>query len=169
MKYQPVNFNLNEKQIKKIQAAKAKNTAVTISVIKDQFNTGEHTLHLTKTQHNKLSKMKRKGSITLSKTQMKHQNGGWLGAILSAAKSFLPTIGKALGQIGLAGATGAVKGLAEKVTKGEGCIEGIQVIIPKKDVKTIIKLVKKLECKNIIPIGTLEMINMEFNSKMVDL
>ena len=137
MKYQAVNFNFNEKQIKKIQAAKTKNTGVTISVMKDQFNTGEHTLNLTMTQHKKLSKMKRRASITLSKTQMKHQDGGWLGALLSAAKSFLPTVGKALGQIGLAGATGAVKGLAEKVTKGEGCIEGIQVIIPKKDVESI--------------------------------
>ena len=100
----------------------------------------------------------KKGRIRLSKTQMKHQNGGWLGAVLSAAKSFLPTVGKVLGQVGLAGATGAVKGLAEKATKGEGCIEGIQVIIPKKDVKLLIKMVKKFECKNIIPIGTLEMI-----------
>ena len=62
MKYQPVNFNLNEKQIKKIQAAKAKNMAVSISVMKEQFNTGEHTLYLTKSQHKKLSNMKRKKS-----------------------------------------------------------------------------------------------------------
>ena len=158
MKYQAVNFNLNEKQIKKIQAAKAKNTAVTISVMKDQFNTGEHTLNLTKSQHKKLSNMKRKkGKLTISKTQMKHQNGGFLSAILPIVKSFLPTVGKVLGQIGLAGATGAVKGLAEKVTKGEGCIEGIQVIIPKNDVESIIKMVQEFECRNIIPIGTLEM------------
>ena len=133
MKYQSVSFNLNEKQIKKIQTAKAKNMGVTISINKEQFNTGEHTLYLTKSQHKKLTNMKRKkGRITISKTQMKHQNGGFLSAILPIVKSFLPTVGKVLGQIGLAGATGAVKGLAEKVTKGEGCIEGIQVLIPKK-------------------------------------
>ena len=159
MKYQPVNFNFNDKQIKKIQTAKAKNTAVTISVMKDQFNTGEHTLNLTMTQHKKLSNMKRKkGRLTISKTQMKHQNGGFLSALLPIVKSILPTVGKVLGQIGLAGATGAVKGLAEKVTKGEGCcIEGIQVIIPKNDVNSIIKMVQEFECRNIIPIGTTEM------------
>jgi hypothetical protein len=158
MKYQAVNFNLNEKQIKKIQAAKVKNMAVSISINKEQFDTGEHTLYLTKSQHKKLTNMKRKkGRITISKTQMKHQNGGFLSAILPIVKSFLPTIGKVLGQIGLAGATGAVKGLAEKVTKGEGCIEGIQVIIPKEDAESIIKMVHEFECRNIIPVGTTEM------------
>src|SRR6266487_5826374 len=158
MKYQSVNFNLNEKQIKKLQKAKANNMAVTISVNKEQFNTGEHSLFLTKSQYKKLSNMKRKnGRITISKTQMKHQSGGFLSAILPIVKSFLPTVGKVLGQIGLAGATGAVKGLAEKVTKGEGCIEGIQVIIPKKDAESIIKMVNEFECRNIIPIGTTEM------------
>ena len=88
---------------------------------------------------------------------MKHQNGGFLSAILPIVKSILPTVGKVLGQIGLAGATGAVKGLAEKVTKGEGCIEGIQVIIPKKDVKCIVKLVSEFERNNIIPSGTTEL------------
>ena len=158
MKYHPVNFNLNEKQIKKIQTAKAKNMAVTISVNKEQINTGEHNLFLTKSQYKKLSNMKRKkGRLTLSKTQMKHQNGGWLSAILPVIKSVLPTVGKVLGQIGLAGATGAVKGLAEKVTKGEGCIEGIQVIIPKEDAESIVKMVHEFECKKLIPLGTTEM------------
>jgi len=158
MKYQAVNFNLNEKQIKKLQKAKANNMAVTISINKEQFNTGEHSLFLTKSQYKKLANMKRKkGRITISKTQMKHQSGGFLSAILPIVKSILPTVGKVLGQIGLAGATGAVKGLSEKVTKGEGCIEGIQVIIPKEDAESIIKMVHEFECRNIIPLGTTEM------------
>jgi len=96
--------------------------------------------------------------LKISKTQMKHQNGGFLSAILPLVKSILPTVGKVLGQVGLAGATGAVKGLAERVTKGEGCIEGIQVIIPKKDVKSIIKRVHDFERKKRIPKGTTEMV-----------
>ena len=167
MKYEPVNFNFNDKQIKKIQTAKAKNMAVTISVMKEQFNTGEHTLYLTKSQQKKLSNMKRKKiRLTLSKTQMKHQNGGWLGAILPVIKSILPTVGKVLGQIGLAGATGAVKGIAEKVTKGEGCyLEGIQVVIPKEDVENIIQMVHEFECKKLIPSGTTEMTKCGFQQQ----
>ena len=158
MKYQAVKFNLNEKQIKKLQKAKSNNMAVSISIMKEQFNTGEHILFLTKSQHKKLSNMKRKkGRLTISKTQMKHQNGGFLSAILPIVKSILPTVGKVLGQVGLAGATGAVKGLAERVTKGEGCIEGIQVIIPKEDAESIIKMVHEFECRKIIPIGTTDM------------
>ena len=101
MKYQALNFNLNEKQIKKIQDAKAKNMAITISINKEQFNTGEHTLYLTKSQHKQLSNMKRKKNrITLSKTQMKHQTGGWLSAILPIVISVLPTVGKVLDKLG---------------------------------------------------------------------
>ena len=167
MKYEPVNFNFNAKQIKKIQTAKAKNIAVTISVMKEQLNTGEHTLYLTKSQHKRLSNMKRKKiRLTLSKTQMKHQNGGWLSAILPVIKSILPTVGKVLGQIGLAGATGAVKGITEKVTKGEGCyLEGIQVVIPKQDVESIIQMVHEFECKKLIPSGTTEMTRCGFQQQ----
>ena len=167
MKYEPVNFNFNAKQIKKIQIAKAKNIAVTISVMKEQLNTGEHTLYLTKSQHKRLSNMKRKKiRLTLSKTQMKHQNGGWLSAILPVIKSILPTVGKVLGQIGLAGATGAVKGITEKVTKGEGCyLEGIQVVIPKQDVDSIIQMVHEFECKKLIPSGTTEITRCGFQQQ----
>jgi hypothetical protein len=157
MKYQPMNFNLTVKQIKKIQIAKSKNLSVKININKEQFNIGEHTLFLTKSQYNKLSNMKRKRiSLTLSKTQMKHQSGGWLSAILPIVKSILPTVGKVLGSIGLAGATGAVSGLAEKATKG-GCIEGISVLIPKNDVETIIRMISEFENKKIVPSGLTEM------------
>jgi hypothetical protein len=94
--------------------------------------------------------------ISLSKTQMQHQRGGWLSAILPIVKSILPTIGKVLGSIGLAGATGAVSGLAEKAAKG-GRIEGISMLIPKNDVSTIIKMISKFEKKKIIPAGSTEL------------
>jgi len=129
MKYQPINFNLNEKQIKKIQNAKAKNLSVTITINKKQFNTGKHTLYLTSSQHKKLSTIKtNKIRLTISKSQMKHQTGGWLGALLPIVQSILPTVGKVLGSLGLAGATGAISGLAEKLTKG-GCVK------PKKKIR----------------------------------
>ena len=97
---------------------------------------------------------------------MKHQNGGFLSAILPVVKSILPTVGKVLGQIGLAGATGAVKGITEKVTKGEGCyLEGIQVVIPKGDVENIIQMVHEFECKKLIPSGTTEITKCGFQQQ----
>ena len=50
MGYQPINFNLTEKQIKKIQDAKAKHISVTISIAKDQINKGDHTLYIINSQ-----------------------------------------------------------------------------------------------------------------------
>ena len=58
MSYQPINFSLNDNQIKKIRTAKAKKMPVTVTISKGQINSGEHTLYLTKSQYKRLSNMK---------------------------------------------------------------------------------------------------------------
>jgi hypothetical protein len=158
--YKPINFNLSIGQVRRLKRAKDKQLEVTLSIKKNQYNVGEHTLHLTDSQIAKLNNMKSGVRISLSKTQMKAQTGGWLGAILPAVKAILPAVGKVLGTLGLSAASGAVEGFANKAARGEGmrggCVEGINIVIPKTDVEIIVKHIKQFEDRNIIPQGSTE-------------
>ena len=117
--YKSVNVNLSENQIQKLQqAVNANCSATSIKLGYDDLD-GEHTIFLTKAQHNKLQNARDQGkglTIRMSSRQLKHNvktEGGFLGALLGAAARMA---GPAL--LGLAKkavpalATGALSGLA---------------------------------------------------------
>lgn len=163
MTYKEVNVHLTSYQIKKLRDAKRSGEAVILALKRNQVNAGNHTLYLTDRQINKLKSMPGTNArIELSKAQMKHQKGGFLGAIIPLVKAALPAIGKVFGTLGLAGATGAVQGLANKAVQGSGSkcggyAAGLRLVLPKDDATILIKSVNELENKNIIPKGTTEM------------
>ena len=117
--YKSVNINLSENQIQKLQqAVNANCSATSIKLSYDDLD-GDHTIFLTKAQHNKLENARDQGkglTIRMSSRQLKHNvktEGGFLGplvgavarvagpALMGIAKKALPAL-----------ATGALSGLA---------------------------------------------------------
>ena len=120
--YKSVNINLSENQIEKLrQAVNANCSATSIKLSYDDLD-GDHTIFLTKAQHNKLENARERGkglTIRMSSRQLKHNvktQGGFLGALLPV----LAGVGRAVAPavVGLAKkaipalATGALSGLA---------------------------------------------------------
>jgi hypothetical protein len=119
MRYIIVKVNLKETQKTKLAHAKKNNESVTLQFEKNQISntsTGEP-LYLTQTQINKLNKATTSARITFSKTQMRAQTGGFLGAIIPFIMRALPTIGKTLGSLALHGAAGAISSAASEGVK----------------------------------------------------
>ena len=111
MVYIKVNLSLSDNQINKLKNAKKNGEEVTITISKDAVG-GNYDLYLTQRQIKKLNNSD-VVRIKLSKTQMKAQKGGWIGAILKAA---LPI----LGSLGLSAASGAISGATSKAAQGKG-------------------------------------------------
>ena len=120
--YKSVNINLSENQMQKLrQAVNANCSATSIKLSYDDLD-GDHTVFLTKAQHNKLENARERGkglTIRMSSRQLKHNvktQGGFLGALLPV----LAGVGRAVAPavMGLAKkaipalATGALSGLA---------------------------------------------------------
>jgi hypothetical protein len=94
-------LNISENQLAKIKNAISNNKGVTIQFsIEDlKVENPSHTIALTKTQLNKLSKALNDGEgvrITLSKTQLEHNKtmeGGFIGSLLAGlASAALPSL-----------------------------------------------------------------------------
>jgi len=159
MRYNVIQFNLKETQKTKLAHAKKNNESVTLQFEKNQItNTGGEPLYLTQTQINKLNKTTTSVRITFSKTQMKSQIGGFLGAIIPFIRAALPTIGKVLGTLALHGAAGAIGSAASVGVKKSMKGKGISLNIPENELQMIIQSANDLEQSNIIPKGTTEMI-----------
>jgi len=120
MYYTEVKFKLSDAQKKKFMSAVRTDKPVTIRMNQNAVNKGDDVLYLTKTQLNKLSKPGNH-DITFSITQLRNQRGGFLGALLPLAKTFLPTIAKSvIAPLGMAAATGAISGGVSKAIQGSG-------------------------------------------------
>ena len=162
--YTPVKLQLTESQIDKLRYGKQNKIPTTLQIEKSQVGTGEHNLYLTNRQINKLKRMNSKSvRLSLSKTQMIAQKGGFLKFILPLAKKLLPTVGKVLGTLGLAGASGAVSAAAHKAVnkRGSGLYragKGMNLYVPKKEIETMVKTTNELENHNILPKGTTTLI-----------
>jgi intracellular sulfur oxidation DsrE/DsrF family protein len=157
MKYIQSTFNLSESQKEKLIHGKKNGEAVTIQIARGQIG-GSDLLYLTPRQIEKLNKMKTSVRITLSKTQIKAQTGGFLGAIIPFIRAALPTVGKILGTLALSGAAGAISGATNQAVKKKMSGEGISLHIPKNEMQLIIESTDKLEQVDIVPKGTTEMI-----------
>lgn len=164
MKYTPYQFKLKESQKEKLIYGKKNGEAVTLQIKKQQMNSGSDELYLTSTQIKKLSKMGNSARITLSKTQMKGQTGGFLGAIIPFIKAALPTVGKVLGTLALSGAAGAISGAANQAVKKK-IGNGISLHIPSDEIQLLIESTGNLEQVNIVPKGTTEMIKNEMSEQ----
>ena len=79
--YTTVGFTLTEGQAKKLAKAKQQGEPVVLEITQDQIG-GEHELYLTKPQIMKLEKTTGGTRLKFSKTQVKAQKGGFLGAIM---------------------------------------------------------------------------------------
>ena len=118
--YISTNVNLTENQIQKLQQAINANCAATSIKIGVNDLNGDHTIFLTKAQHNKLQNAKDRGkglTIKMSSRQLKHNvktQGGFLGALLPA----LAGIGRAVAPALLGVAKKAVPALATSALSG---------------------------------------------------
>ena len=156
--YTQVDFSLSESQIDKLQRAKREGESATLELSKDQVG-GEHTLYLTNRQVTKLDRAPRAIRITFSKTQMKAQKGGFLGAILGLAKTFLPKVLPVLGTLGLSAASGAISGATHQATGGRGLKRAggkIPLHFGKSDISNILGIVSELEGQGLLPANTCE-------------
>lgn len=164
VKYIEQHFNLSESQKQKLIQGKKSGQPVTVQIKKAQVG-GEDMLYLTNTQIKKLNNMKRSVRITLSKTQMRAQVGGFLGAIIPFIRAALPTIGKALGTLALSGAAAAISGATNQAVKKKMSGDGLSVHIPSNELQLIIETTDKLEQVDIVPKGTTEMIRSEMSEQ----
>ena len=164
MKYVPTNFTLTENQKQKLIQAKRDGEAVTIQVKKDQLD-GDDVIFLTPTQLNKIQKIVNSVRIKLSKTQMKSQTGGFLGAVVPFIRAALPTIGKVLGSLALSGAAGAISGATNQAVRKKMSGDGIALHIPSDELELIIESTNQLERADVIPAGTTEMIKSEMTEQ----
>lgn len=100
MSYREFGLNLSATQKQKIARAVHKKEAITIRLSKDQLH-GYDKMMLTEQQIKKITKHKGLGTgfdLKLSSTQLRAQNGGWIGSLLAGiAGSLLPSLlGKGL-------------------------------------------------------------------------
>ena len=152
--YNQVGFSLTDGQIAKLQNAKKHGKAVTL-LLKLKQSDGKHDLYLTNTQVKKLEKGAAR--ITFSKTQMKAQKGGFLGALLGIATKILPKVLPILGTLGLSAASGAISGVTHKAAGGGLKRSGagtIPLYVNRRDVNKILNSVEKLEGGGIVSAGT---------------
>ena len=156
-KYIPVGINLTQSQIEKLRHGKQHDKSVTLQLERSQLG-GQHELHLTQRQVNKLKGMKSASvRITLSRSQMKYQRGGFLGAIAKVAlpflKNTLPKLAKTvIPTLGLSALSGLVSGSVDKKVSGRGVV----VKIPEKDAMLMFKTCSDCERHGIIPKGSTE-------------
>ena len=153
--YAQVGFSLTENQIAKLRQAKQNGGVITLELSPEQIG-GQHELYLTNRQINKL----RKGParIQFSKTQMRAQKGGFLGALLGLATKFLPKILPVLGTLGLSAASGAISGATHKATGGGLKRAGgaVPLYFGKGDITKVLGIVKKLEGNGMLQSGSCE-------------
>lgn len=154
--YYQVNVNLTTNQLKKLGEAIQRKQPVTLELNRSQVGNGKSELMLTQTQVNRLNKTNKSIKIKFSVTQLKAQNGeGLLDSLLSIGKAVLPKALPILGTLGLAGATGAISGLANKAVAGKDKKGGsIPLMVTKDDMAMILKMIKKLENNGVLPTGT---------------
>ena len=156
--YESVGFSLSDSQISKLRRGKQSGVPVTLSLARSQVG-GQHDLYLTKSQINKLNKASGSVQIKFSKTQVRAQRGGFLGAVLNAARAFLPKLLPVLGTLGLSAASGAISGATHKAASGKGLERAggkLGIYFDKKDIGDMIGLTKRLEEKGLLPAGTCE-------------
>ena len=149
--YTTVGFTLTEGQAKKLAKAKQQGEPVVLEITQDQIG-GEHELYLTKPQIMKLEKTTGGTRLKFSKTQVKAQKGGFLGAIMKILPKVLPV----LGTLGLAAATGAISGATHKAAGGGLKRAGgtIPLHFKKEDLKAVINAIGVLEENEMLAKGT---------------
>jgi hypothetical protein len=160
MQYQERSLSLTDAQKQKLIRGKQNGEAVTIQIKQDQIG-GDDVLYLTRRQLNKLNNINNSARITLSKTQLKSQTGGFLSAIIP----FLPTIGKVLGSLALSGAAGAISGATNQAVKKKMSGDGISLHIPSNELKLMIESADQLEQVKVFPRGTTAMIKGEISEQ----
>lgn len=153
--YSPVGFALTQNQINKLQKAKQTGAEVTLELSPSQIG-GQHDLYLTNRQLNKLERGAAR--IKFSKTQVKAQKGGFLGALAGLATKILPKVLPILGTLGLSAASGAISGATHKAAGGGIKRAGgtIPLHFNKGDISDIIKVVDALESNGMTPSGSCE-------------
>lgn len=166
-KYIPTLIDLTEFQLNKLHKAIEDKEETVLEISKNQLGKGIEMM-LTKTQVNRLKSMKNATRIKFSATQLRKQGQGLLDAIISIGKTLLPVAKNVLLPLGLAGATGAISGLANKAVKGkkgEGLnragqglgragtpIEGgkVPIYLSKNEMEDLFTILHHLEDKNIL-------------------
>lgn len=167
--YFPRKLELTDYQIKKLGNAILNVKEAVITIKPEQNHTG-HPINLTNRQSKSLDKAlknKKNIRIKLSKTQLasQHQGSGLFDSIIKLVPKVLPFLKNVVAPIGLAGATGAISGLANRAVqkkKGDGINragqEGGTLRLTPSTIKTIVATVKKLEDENVVPKGLSEAI-----------
>jgi hypothetical protein len=151
--YYQVNADLSDGQLKKLAYAVKYQQPVTLQLEKSQLGKGKSELMLTQTQINRLKKAKNAARISFSVTQLKAQTGeGLLDSIIAIGKAVLPKALPILGSLGLAGATGAISGLANKAVAGKKKGGAIVLMVTKDDMKKILQLINQLEENGALPL-----------------
>ncbi len=146
MPYKLVKVHLTESQKQKLIHAKRNGTEVTLRI---KNGSEDDELYLTSRQ---IEKIKNGKQITLSKTQMSKQTGGFLSAILPILKAALPALG-------IAAASGALSGFTNQAVKNKMSGKGVITLhIPVNEARLVIETTSQLENNNILPKGTTEMI-----------
>ena len=151
--YTQVGFTLNNNQVDKLKKGRQNGEAITLELSPKQIG-GEHDLYLTATQMRKLEKGAAR--IRFSKTQLKAQKGGFLGAILGLARTLLPKMLPILGTLGLSAASGAISGATHKAT-GRGLKRAggaMPLYFSKSEVSDLLTNINRMEGSGVIPSGT---------------
>ncbi len=147
MSYKLVKVHLTRSQKQKLIHAKRNGTEVTLRI---KNGSEDDKSYLTSRQ---IEKIKNGKQITLSKTQMSKQTGGFLSAILPILKAALPAPG-------IAAASGALSGFVNKAVKNKISGKGVITLdIPVNEARLIIETTSELENNNILPKGITEMMN----------
>jgi hypothetical protein len=172
--YSQVNFTLTDNQIAKIRSGKANDVPVTLQISRTQHS-GPHPLFLTKSQIKKL----RTGNsrITLSKTQLRAQTGGFLGPLISAAVKFIPKLLPHLGTLGIHALGGVASELGRKAIKGRGITragqgrgitragQGFTLRVPNEDIELMLGVCKCMEDQGELNPGTTETVKQHIQSQ----
>jgi hypothetical protein len=165
--YTPKKINLTDYQLRKLGNAIINGNDVILTIKPTQNNNG-HTLHLTERQIKRLEKAMKDNKnirIKLSKAQLASQphGSGLFDSIIKLVPKVLPFLTNVVAPLGLAGATGAISGLANRAVqkkKGTGIVragqEGGTVKLSPSTIKEITSTVKKLEQHNVVPAGLSE-------------
>lgn len=149
--YTAVGINLSESQISKLKQAKQQGTQAVLEISKDQIG-GQNELYLTNSQITRLERATGAVRLKFSKTQVKAQKGGFLGAVLKILPKILP----ALGTLGLSAASGAISGATHKAAGGGLKRAGgtLPLHFKKEDLKRVLGTVEALEGNSVLPKGS---------------
>ena len=165
--YIPKKLDFTDYQLKKIGNAIMSGGDAVVTIKPNQNNKG-YALHLTERQIKKLDKATKDNKnvrIKLSKTQLasQPQGSGLFDTIAKLVPKVLPFLKNVVAPLGLAGATGAISGLANRAVqkkKGKGIAragqKGGTVMLTPSTTQTIFKTIKELEKHNIVPEGLSE-------------